>query len=428
MKVICYNYNRKIVDWGEVMGNLIMPKQTAEPDKFYTTLSILYNAYKLGNPIVSNSDYKQKIIAAYDNYSNSSDGAMLVKQSEMVRYFAFAVGDFANRQIQISQTGIELFEAHQAGKIQREYEMIADAIINHSFGRNNTAIKSSDADIDPPKLFVKAIIELKGISNKELQTLLALTNDFGLDFDSAVNEIVNVRTDDKTIVIPKENVNKYNDTMFGAFLTEIEFCYKDADGKYQLSKSVIDKFADKFELMSIYNRAPEVTYSTIEEISPVDNEIDQDDAYKKRVTTTVGYDVESEYFQKQNRRKPKQTNTKNGKRGYATNARIAKTALEIADYKCEYEKEHLTFINKSGKPFMEMHHLIPMSAQDDFENNLDCIENIISLCPNCHSAIHYGNEEWRRTYLRSLHLKREKELKEAGIYISFEELFDKYYK
>jgi len=77
---------------------------------------------------------------------------------------------------------------------------------------------------------------------------------------------------------------------------------------------------------------------------------------------------------------------------------------------------------------MEMHHLIPMSAQDDFENNLDCIENIISLCPNCHSAIHYGNEEWRRTYLRSLHLKREKALKEAGIYISFEQLFDKYYK
>ncbi len=410
------------------MGNLIMPKQTAAPDKFYTTLSVLYEAYKSGSPIVLNSDYKKKIIAAFDNFSNNSDGAMIVKQSEMVRYFGFAIGDFANRQIQISQTGIELFEAHQTGEIQKEYELIADAIVNHTFGRNNTAIKSSDADIDPPKLFIKAIMKLEGISNKELQILLALTNDFGLDFDSAVNEIINVRTDNKTIVIHGENVNKYNDTKFGAFLTEIEFCYKDADGKYQLSKAVLDKFADKFELMSIYNRMPEITCSTIEEIFPVDNETDQDDAYKKRVSNTVGYDVKSEYFQKQNRRKPKQTNTKSGNRGYATNARIAKTALEIANYKCEYENEHLTFINKSDKPFMEMHHLIPMSAQDDFENNLDCVENIVSLCPNCHSAIHYGNKECRQSYLNNLYLKRECDLKEAGVYISFDELFEKYYK
>lgn len=409
------------------MGNLIMPKQTSEPVKFYTTLSILYDAYRLGNRVVPNSEYKMKIINAFDNYSNSSDGAMIVKQSEMVRYFGFALGNFDKRELQITDTGIEMYNAHQAGDIHKEYRLIAEAIQRCSFGRNNSAIKSSDADIDPPKLFVKSIIALNGITVGELKLLLALTNDYNLDFESAIGEINAVREDDKTIQIPAENVNKYGDTKFGAFLTEIEFCFKN-DGKYYLSKWVLDNYRDAFESMSIYNKTPEVTYSTIEEVSPVDNEIDQDYAYKKRVTTTVGYDVESEYFQKQNRRKPKQTNTKSGKRGYATNARIAKTALEIADYKCEYENEHLTFINKSGKPFMEMHHLIPMSAQDDFENNLDCIENIISLCPNCHSAIHYGNEDWRRTYLRSLHLKREKELKEAGIYISFEQLFEKYYK
>lgn len=409
------------------MGNLIMPKQTSNPVKFYTTLSILYDAYRSGNRVVSNNKYKMEIINAFDNYSNSSDGAMIVKQSEMARYFGFVLGNFNKREIQITDTGIEMYNAHQSGDIYKEYRLIAEAIQKCSFGRNNSAIKSSDSDIDPPKLFVKSIIALNGITVGEFKLLLALTNDYNLDFESAVGEINTVREDNKTITIPTENVNKYGDTKFGAFLTEIAFCLKN-NGKYYLSKWVFDNYKAVFEQMSIYNIAPKIAYSTIEEISPADNETDQDDAYKKRVTNTIGYDIDSDYFQKQNRRKPKQTNTKSGKRGYATNARIAKTALEIADYKCEYENKHTTFTNKSGTPFMEMHHLIPMSAQDDFENNLDCIENIISLCPNCHSAIHYGNEDCRRTHLRIFHQKREEQLKEAGIYISFEELFDKYYK
>lgn len=409
------------------MGNLIMPKQTSEPIKFYTTLSILYDAYRLGNRVVPNSEYKMKIINAFDNYSNSSDGAMIVKQSEMVRYFGFALGNFDKREIQITDTGIEMYNAHQSGDTHKEYRLIAEAIQRCSFGRNNSAIKSSDADIDPPKLFVKSIIALNGITVGELKLLLALTNDYNLDFESAIGEINAVREDDKTIQIPAENVNKYGDTKFGAFLTEIDFCFKD-DGKYHLSKWVLDNYRDVFEKMSIYNTSPEVTYTTVEYVEPTDNDGEFDDVYKKHVSTTIAYDIESEYFKKQNERKPKQSTTKSGKTGYVTNVRIAKTALELAEYKCKKDNSHLTFTNKSGKPFMELHHLVPMAAQDDFENNLDCIENLVSLCPTCHSAIHYGNDDVRYEMVKELYEQKCVELKKANINIDLNELFEKYYK
>jgi 5-methylcytosine-specific restriction enzyme A len=69
--------------------------------------------------------------------------------------------------------------------------------------------------------------------------------------------------------------------------------------------------------------------------------------------------------------------------------RIRDLALKRADFKCELDNSHQTFIYK-GVQFMEGHHLIPMEYQHLFTNSLDVVSNIISLCPNCHRKIHYG--------------------------------------
>ena len=95
---------------------------------------------------------------------------------------------------------------------------------------------------------------------------------------------------------------------------------------------------------------------------------------------------------------------------------------------CLGNKEHTTFVSKLGKPYMEAHHLIPMSAQRDFSINLDRIENIVSICPICHSAIHLGDDATRLELVKKLYDLKEKELKSVGLKISFGELFSKYYK
>ena len=69
--------------------------------------------------------------------------------------------------------------------------------------------------------------------------------------------------------------------------------------------------------------------------------------------------------------------------------KIRDLALKKTNYKCELDNSHQTFIYK-GVQFMEGHHLIPMEYQHLFTNSLDVVSNIISLCPNCHRKIHYG--------------------------------------
>ena len=65
----------------------------------------------------------------------------------------------------------------------------------------------------------------------------------------------------------------------------------------------------------------------------------------------------------------------------------------VVDETAKIGENHATFESIHGTQYLEAHHLIPMKAQKDFlsENiNLDRLENIVALCPNCHKAVHYG--------------------------------------
>lgn len=107
---------------------------------------------------------------------------------------------------------------------------------------------------------------------------------------------------------------------------------------------------------------------------------------------------------------------------------IAFTALENANFKCEYNSLHETFISaKTKHQFVEAHHLIPMEFQDEFMNSLDVPENIISLCPNCHSGFHFAESNYRNKIIKLFFEKRDNLLQERGLNINIETLL-KYYK
>ncbi|MDR2962295.1 MAG: HNH endonuclease [Bacteroidales bacterium] len=56
---------------------------------------------------------------------------------------------------------------------------------------------------------------------------------------------------------------------------------------------------------------------------------------------------------------------------------------------CESDiHKRMYFKNKNGKTYLEGHHIIQMENSKFFKNSLDVIENMIPLCPNCHSKIH----------------------------------------
>lgn len=402
-------------------NKLIMPKQTARLDVFYATLKIYYDAYKCQEEWVTNHDYKIKIQELVSDLSQGAqDSAYLVKQSELTRYFGLVYRDYPGKQAKITNRGILFFDAYLQNDITLQRQLLIESIVNDSFGRNNTAIRSSDSDIDPPKLFLRALYDLGKISINGFAYLLYITNDKEISYNDALIEWHDGKDFEREIPISLSN--KYRDVKFTKLLTEFGITVFH-DGEYYLSANAKSNYFDKLSKLNIYNKKPNIILS-LNDIDVIDGAIEQ----QEKIISAFAYDINSDAFIKANTRIPEPVKTGNQFK-YKTNSRISKTALQLSNFTCACNtEEHKTFISKIGKPYMEAHHLIPMSAQKDFDINLDRICNIVSLCPNCHSAIHFGNEKVRLDVLNKLYAEREIVLKKCGLNISIGELFSKYYK
>lgn len=109
---------------------------------------------------------------------------------------------------------------------------------------------------------------------------------------------------------------------------------------------------------------------------------------------------------------------------FKRNPELAKKSILLANYQCDLDKSHKSFITKNGKPYMEAHHLIPLSTQDYFDYSLDVDANIVCLCPNCHRKLHYGDNI--TSDLIKLYEDRIHYLRLSGIDISYKELIELY--
>lgn len=76
---------------------------------------------------------------------------------------------------------------------------------------------------------------------------------------------------------------------------------------------------------------------------------------------------------------------------YTRNPDVVAEALYRSNGICEGCSEKAPFNRKSnGTPYLEVHHVRPLSEQDVTEENLDVLSNVLALCPNCHRKIHFG--------------------------------------
>ena len=112
---------------------------------------------------------------------------------------------------------------------------------------------------------------------------------------------------------------------------------------------------------------------------------------------------------------------------YPRNEQYKSDALELANFKCEVDEKHKTFISKkTGDNYVEGHHLIPMKSYSNFANSIDVRANIVSLCPTCHRKLHSGIKEDVDEVLAVLYDKRIDRLKKVGLDITIESLKDIY--
>lgn len=126
---------------------------------------------------------------------------------------------------------------------------------------------------------------------------------------------------------------------------------------------------------------------------------------------------------------PKSVSEKNEKNysGWKRDASIAKEAIIKANYLCEIDNSHNTFISAiTNKNFVEAHHLLPMNHQGDFSYSLDVPGNIVALCPNCHREIHHAKAGRKKNLLKSLYDIRKASLEKYGLYFDLAKLLKTY--
>lgn len=70
------------------------------------------------------------------------------------------------------------------------------------------------------------------------------------------------------------------------------------------------------------------------------------------------------------------------------NQYIAEFTKERAKGICDLCGKEAPFKDKSGKPYLESHHVITLA-----ENGPDAIYNTVAICPNCHRKIHILNNK-----------------------------------
>lgn len=145
--------------------------------------------------------------------------------------------------------------------------------------------------------------------------------------------------------------------------------------------------------------------------------------YQKAISKSIGRNKSQDEAKEK-----KKTKTINGQSVYPRNPSYAKQALHDADYLCEISDSHKTFIQRfSHANFTEAHHLVPLKYHADFDVSLDIPSNIISLCPNCHRMLHFGQLSEIKSLLKQLLENRIERLESCGIKINDKQLY-RYYR
>jgi hypothetical protein len=156
---------------------------------------------------------------------------------------------------------------------------------------------------------------------------------------------------------------------------EIWFLYIDENDQI-----VIGSFAEP-----VWNELDQMDIDDNEYLDDIQNEIKN----KKRITITP---------------KPRIVKVQIGSKIiYKRNPTIAVASLTRANFTCEIDKSHKTFIaEKSKSPYVEAHHFVPMKFQSEFSFPLDNVDNVIALCPICHRGIHLGEISYKRFLIETL--------------------------
>lgn len=186
------------------MGNIVMPKQSADKSEMEAVLSV----YKEHNDWLQNSvlitDLKEII---GDNLENQA----YTKKVQIPAYFGLIKWEDPSSKTsrkKITERGVKFYDALVSQNQVDINEEIIKFLEELSFGRNVHGC-SSNSDIEPPKVFVKASLFLGFLTRKEFGFILWQMDEFNTSLLKLMSLVKSNRLND--VYSYTGTPNKYND-------------------------------------------------------------------------------------------------------------------------------------------------------------------------------------------------------------------------
>jgi 5-methylcytosine-specific restriction enzyme B len=233
------------------MGKIVMPKNSALLNEIESVLHIYYEA----NDWLTNAIYKERLKAMIgpDQYQSS-----YTKKAQITSYFGFTVWeDFNNPQSRrrITESGKKMYEAITENNTDKIQEVLMNALETVKFGRHNYGCPESDSDVEPPSLYIRAILDLGYLTYREFAFLLWKLEDVGGNYTDSIAELRELRNQGPITL--SEEANRYADCKPIMILVRWGFLAEDDDttgGKHIIiAPEVLQKYETRLRNLKIYN-------------------------------------------------------------------------------------------------------------------------------------------------------------------------------
>jgi hypothetical protein len=178
------------------MGNIVMPKQSADKAEMEAVLSV----YVKHNNWLENSTL---IAELKDIIGHSLENQAYTKKVQIPAYFGFIEWENPTKKTskkRITERGKRFYDALISNKQSDINEEIIKAFEELNFGRDVHGC-SSDSEIEPPKVFIKASLFLDYLTRKEYGYILWKMDEYEMNLLDLMSEVKTKRS---------KNNNNYN--------------------------------------------------------------------------------------------------------------------------------------------------------------------------------------------------------------------------
>lgn len=241
------------------MSKVVMPKNSAILLEIEAVLKIYYEA----SGWLDNAEYKDKLksLIGDDQYSSS-----YTKKSQITSYFGFTEWqDITNSRSKrrITPQGIKMYHALLSNNKKAIQSILMESLEVTVFGRNNFGAPESDTDVEPPALFIRAILDLNYLSYNEFAYLLWKLVDDGGSYTDAIRVVKQHRNENKTISL-NQQADRYRDCKPIIMLVRWGFLANSSDDKgIIIDRDVLRDFKSRLLNLKIYNIDKEFKSSSI---------------------------------------------------------------------------------------------------------------------------------------------------------------------